>query len=127
MRCCVMAFSSVVLTCSWLTTSANVCGRYLRAMTDTFTSGSARLGRGRERGSVVPESTAQTSWDSVRPACGPKASGSPLCETVERRARAHVDPAVQNRGRCEGVFVEIVDGENLPLRGCPQHHDFPVF
>src|ERR1039458_8818623 len=33
MRFCAMAFSSVVLTCSWLTTSWNVWGRYLRAIT----------------------------------------------------------------------------------------------
>src|ERR1019366_10604392 len=33
MRFCAMAFSSVVLTCSWLTTSWNVCGRYFRAIT----------------------------------------------------------------------------------------------
>src|SRR5882757_8485603 len=33
MRCCEMAFSSVVRTCSWLISSENVCGRYLRAMT----------------------------------------------------------------------------------------------
>src|SRR5438128_1870186 len=32
-RFCVMAFSRVVLTCSWFTTSANDCGRYLRAIT----------------------------------------------------------------------------------------------
>src|SRR5579872_4375599 len=50
-----------------------------------------------------------------------------LCETVERRARAHVDPAIENRGCGEGVFVEIVDGENLPFRGRPQHDDFPLF
>src|SRR5262245_23366961 len=33
MRCWAIAFSNVVLTCSWLTTSWKVCGRYLRAMT----------------------------------------------------------------------------------------------
>src|ERR1022692_2698451 len=33
MRFCAMAFSSVVLTCSWLTTSLNDWGRYLRAIT----------------------------------------------------------------------------------------------
>src|SRR5579862_9203869 len=33
MRFCAMAFSSVVLTCSWQMTSANDCGRYLRAIT----------------------------------------------------------------------------------------------
>src|SRR5438105_4052042 len=33
MRFCEMAFSSVVRTCSWLISSENVCGRYLRAMT----------------------------------------------------------------------------------------------
>src|ERR1017187_542139 len=33
MRFCAIAFSSVVLTCSWLTTSWNVWGRYLRAIT----------------------------------------------------------------------------------------------
>src|SRR5580692_4678380 len=33
MRFWAMAFSRVVFTCSWLTTSRNVCGRYLRAMT----------------------------------------------------------------------------------------------
>src|SRR5208283_207832 len=33
MRFWAMAFSSVVLTCSWLTTSWNVCGRYFRAIT----------------------------------------------------------------------------------------------
>src|SRR5450432_1350603 len=33
MRCWVMAFSMVVRTCSWLTSSEKVWGRYLRAMT----------------------------------------------------------------------------------------------
>src|SRR5438874_8686224 len=33
MRFCAMAFSRVVLTCSWFTTSANDWGRYLRAIT----------------------------------------------------------------------------------------------
>src|ERR1019366_8681805 len=33
MRRWAMAFSKVVLTCSWPISSANVCGRYLRAMT----------------------------------------------------------------------------------------------
>src|SRR5581483_10441758 len=33
MRRCEIAFSSVVRTCSWLISSANVCGRYFRAMT----------------------------------------------------------------------------------------------
>src|SRR5438876_8013383 len=33
MRFCAMAFSRVVLTCSWLTTSAKDWGRYLRAIT----------------------------------------------------------------------------------------------
>src|ERR1700683_3911785 len=33
MRFCAMAFSRVVLTCSWLTTSANDWGRYFRAIT----------------------------------------------------------------------------------------------
>src|SRR5450432_1155850 len=33
MRFCAMAFSRVVLTCSWLTTSSKDCGRYLRAIT----------------------------------------------------------------------------------------------
>src|SRR5579863_2789505 len=33
MRFCEIAFSSVVRTCSWLISSENVCGRYLRAMT----------------------------------------------------------------------------------------------
>src|ERR1700730_6088353 len=33
MRFWAMAFSSVVLTCSWLTTSSKDCGRYLRAIT----------------------------------------------------------------------------------------------
>src|SRR6267143_5403373 len=32
-RFCAMAFSSVVLTCSWLTTSAKDWGRYFLAMT----------------------------------------------------------------------------------------------
>src|SRR5580698_375743 len=32
-RFCVIAFSMVVLTCSWLISSPNVCGRYLRAIT----------------------------------------------------------------------------------------------
>jgi hypothetical protein len=50
-----------------------------------------------------------------------KASGSITtpCETIERGTRAHVNPAIDNRGRSEGIFVEIVDGENFPLRGCP--------
>src|SRR5580704_14185716 len=42
MRFCAMAFSRVVLTCSWLTTSENVCGRYLRAMTWYMRWASAR-------------------------------------------------------------------------------------
>src|SRR4051812_27185298 len=33
MRFCAMAFSMVVLTCSWLTTSRKDWGRYLRAIT----------------------------------------------------------------------------------------------
>src|SRR5579862_1031834 len=33
MRPCAMAFSSVVRTCSWPISSANVCGRYFLAMT----------------------------------------------------------------------------------------------
>src|ERR1700677_30926 len=33
MRFCVMALLRVCVTCSWPTTSANRCGRYLRAMT----------------------------------------------------------------------------------------------
>src|SRR3954471_19116604 len=33
MRFCALAFSRVVLTCSWLTTSAKDWGRYLRAIT----------------------------------------------------------------------------------------------
>jgi hypothetical protein len=50
-----------------------------------------------------------------------KTSGSITtpCETIERVTRAHVNPAIDNRGRSEGIFVEIVDGENFPLRGCP--------
>src|ERR1041385_4100656 len=33
MRFCAMALASVSVTCSWPTTSAKRCGRYLRAMT----------------------------------------------------------------------------------------------
>src|SRR5271157_5708289 len=44
MRFWAMAFSRVVLTCSWLTTSRNVCGRYLRAM--TWYMGWGRSGHG---------------------------------------------------------------------------------
>src|SRR5260370_13581642 len=33
MRCCEIAFSSVVRTCSWPISSANDCGRYFLAMT----------------------------------------------------------------------------------------------
>src|ERR1700688_3484720 len=43
MRFCEIAFSSVVRTCSWLISSANVCGPYLRAMTWYMQEGRGRV------------------------------------------------------------------------------------
>src|SRR5512140_1264689 len=42
MRFWAIAFSSVVLTCSWLTTSLKLWGRYLRAITWYMGGGNAR-------------------------------------------------------------------------------------
>src|SRR6266851_2421443 len=44
-----MAFSSVVLTCSWLISSANNCGRYLRAITWYMKGGRAAFDYARPR------------------------------------------------------------------------------
>src|ERR1035438_5639861 len=43
-------------------------------------------------------------------------------KAIKRPAGAHVDPAIEDRGSREDIFVKIIDGENIPIRS-GLHHD----
>src|ERR1039457_2626948 len=67
--------------------------------------------------------------DLVRGA-GSECSISVLAATVrkaiKRPAGAHVDPAIEDRGSREDIFVKIIDGENIPIRSGPHHDNLSI-